>query len=72
MNLIKRGIDLIFPVKCPFCRRILDRGEDILCTDCQKTLPWLQGRDAERKVDFSAGCLSPLGYRGQVPDAVHR
>ena len=72
MTIWKRGFDLVFPVKCPFCRGILEDSGDILCPDCQKTLPWLLGREAERKVDFSAGCLSPLGYRDQVPGTVHR
>lgn len=72
MSLRGNALDLLFPVKCPFCRSILARSGDILCPDCQKTLPWLLGREAERKVDFTSGCLSPLGYRDRVPEAVHR
>ena len=39
---------------------------------CQKMLPWLSGREAERPVEFTSGCLSPLAYRDRVPDSIHR
>ena len=35
-------------------------------------LPWLVGTQGERKVDFTAGCLSPLAYRDKVVDSIHR
>lgn len=65
-------LDLLFPKKCPFCQRILEDPRAPACPDCQKTLPWLSGREAERPVEFTSGCLSPLAYRGRVPDSVHR
>ena len=68
----ERLLDLIFPRKCPFCRAILDREEELLCRSCQRELPWLEGKLAERKVDFTCGCWSPLAYRGKVPEAVRR
>lgn len=65
-------LDLLFPKKCPFCQRILEDPRAPACPDCQKTLPWLSGREAERPEEFTSGCLSPLAYRGRVPDSVHR
>lgn len=65
-------LDLIFPPKCPYCRRVLEDPRAPLCPDCQTRLPWLSGRGAERRVDFTQGCFSPLAYRGKVPDAVRR
>ena len=65
-------LDLFFPPKCPFCQRLLADPRALLCQDCQRELPWLTGKRGERKVDFSAGCLSPLAYRDRVPDAVQR
>lgn len=64
--------EVLFPTKCPFCRKILERPEDLICPDCQRHLPWLTGKAAERKVDFADGCFSPLSYRDRVPEAVHR
>ena len=72
MKLWESFLDLVFPPKCPFCQRILDDPRAPLCPACQGELPWLQGKEAQRDVDGTAGCLSPLGYRGAVPEAVHR
>lgn len=62
---------LLYPDKCPFCGRVLEPGEEGLCALCQRELPWVDRAD-RRKVDLCDGCLSPLWYRGKVPDAVHR
>ena len=72
MNLWAGAMELLFPAKCPFCQRILEEPQAPLCPDCQPKLPWLTGRAGERKVDFTAGCCSPLAYREQVPEAVRR
>ena len=60
------------PQKCPFCQRILEDPRAPACPDCQKTLPWLSGREAERPVEFTSGCLSPWPTGAGVPDSVHR
>ena len=65
-------LDLLFPPKCPFCRRLLEDGEELLCPRCQMTLPWLTGPRGERKVAHTDGCFSPLSYEGLVVEAVHR
>ena len=72
MKLLESVLNLLFPYKCPFCQRILEDQRAILCPECQKELPWLLDNRAERKVDLTEGCLSPLAYRGKVPEAVHR
>jgi ComF family protein len=64
--------DLLFPAKCPFCHDLLEDSAAPVCPACRKTLPWLTGTATERRVDFAQGCISPLGYRGQVPEAIHR
>ena len=33
-------LDLIFPPKCVFCRRLLRKGEEGFCAHCQEHLPW--------------------------------
>ena len=65
-------LDLLFPMKCPFCQHILEDSRAPACPGCQKMLPWLSGREAERPVEFTSGCLSPLAYRDRVPDSIHR
>ena len=63
---------LLFPPKCPFCRRLLAEGEDLLCPECQRELPWTQGEQGKRKVEFSAGCIAPLWFQDRCREAVHR
>ena len=38
MKLTDTLLDLLFPPKCPFCRRVLDAPG--VCPECEKTLPW--------------------------------
>ncbi len=70
MKLPQALLDLLYPPKCPFCGRILERGEEGLCALCQRALPWTDpgGRAAEG----CDACLAPLHYRDGVRDAVHR
>lgn len=70
MSVLDRLMDLLFPPKCPFCGRLLERGE-LVCPDCQKELPWLSGAGAETKVELTAGCVSALRYQDKVRDAIH-
>ena len=49
-------LDLLFPRKCPFCQRLVE-GDALLCPDCQRTLPWLTEKAAERSPDSRGnGC----------------
>ena len=38
MSLLSALLDLIFPAKCPFCGRVLDRPG--ICDTCRGELPW--------------------------------
>ncbi len=69
-SLLDRLLDLIYPPKCPFCGRILERGEEGLCLRCQGSLPWT-GETAPT-VDFCDEALAPLWYRDGARRAVHR
>lgn len=71
MKLTTWALDLLFPPKCPFCARVLEEPRAPLCPKCQGILPWLDEKDAFRKVDFTAGCYSALEYRNAVRKAVH-
>ena len=72
MNLWTTALDLLFPPKCPFCRAVLDDPRAPLCPDCQPALPWLEKKEALCKVDFTKGCYSPLEYRENVRECIHR
>ena len=72
MKLLTIMLDLLFPPKCPFCRRVLDDPKAPLCPACQPALPWLEKKEAFRKVDHTAGCWSPLVYKDVVRDCIHR
>lgn len=70
MKLPQTILNLIYPPKCPFCGRILERGEEELCSRCQRKLPWTTGQNDP--VDFCDVSLSPLRYQDGVREAVHR
>ena len=63
-------LDLLYPPRCPFCGRVLERGEERICAVCLRELPWTDGPGPA--VEGCAACLSPLHYRDGVRDAVHR
>lgn len=70
MKFIDTILNLIYPPKCPFCNCILERGEEGLCSRCQRNLPWTSGHNDP--VDFCDVSLSPLRYQDGVRNAVHR
>ena len=72
MNLLKQLLDLFYPPKCPFCGKLLDKGKDGLCPDCQTGLPWTREGEAGKTIDFCDQLLSPLWYRGRVSNAVRQ
>ena len=63
-------LDLLFPPKCPFCGKLLEKGI-LLCPDCQRDLPWLSGKAAETRVELTEGCVSALRYQDKVRTAIH-
>lgn len=71
MSPLRFLLDLLYPPKCPFCGRILERGEEGWCASCQEDLPWTGPGDAKR-VEFCDACLSPLWYRDGVREGMHR
>ena len=52
-------LDLLFPPRCPFCRRI-HKG---CCSACEEKLPHAEGKDIVRKAE-SLTCAAPLWYEG--------
>lgn len=63
---------LVYPARCPFCGRVLERWEDGMCDTCQRVLPWVEPGEAQRQVDGCVRCLAPLWYRDGVREGVRR
>lgn len=61
-------LNLLYPPKCPFCARILERGEDGMCSLCREELPWTDGPG--RPAEGCELCLAPLYYRDEGEDRV--
>lgn len=70
MKLLDTALDLLFPPKCPFCRRVLDREE--VCPKCRETLPWTGEETGLRTGPDGLSCAAPLFYEGTVRDALLR
>ena len=70
MKLTDTLLDLLFPPKCPFCRRVLDAPG--VCPECEKTLPWTDEAHGLRELEDGLLCAAPLWYEGSVREAVRR
>lgn len=72
--MIKLGsiiLDLLFPPRCTFCRKILKVGKHAVCGDCEQSLPYTRN-GARRGTDFVDACVAPLYYEDHVRDAILR
>ena len=66
-----RLLELLYPPKCAFCRRLVKDGR-MICPDCERELP-VTGAEVQRTdISHLAVCLSPLYYTGVVRQALHR
>lgn len=70
MSIWEQLLNLLFPPKCPFCRRILDSPG--VCDTCRKELPWTEEHEAVREGTDSLRCAAPLWYEGKVREAILR
>lgn len=65
-------LDLLFPPRCTFCRKILKRGENDICSSCAESLPKCDGEKAVQKGQYYSKCISPLYYQDIVRDSILR
>ena len=72
MGIFSSIMDVLFPPRCVFCRKVVKSDEPSVCADCRSSLPFISGSAAETKGDFFDVCYSPLRYEGSVRSAVHR
>ena len=69
MGLISGMLELLFPPKCMFCRRILPGGSAACCEGCQKHL---EGQETVSEGTFVTTCWAALSYEGAVREAIIR
>lgn len=71
MGFISGLLDLFFPPRCAFCKRVLGAGETGMCKRCDKALARTRNGGA-RTGDFFDLCVSPLYYEDRVRAAILR
>ena len=71
MSFFTTFLDLLFPPKCVFCARVLNKTDDGWCDKCIESLPFAdnQGKQNGEVFDF---CVSPLYYTGVVRRSILR
>ncbi len=63
-------LDLLFPPKCPFCRKVQDAPG--MCPACEKSLPWTDEAHGLRTLRGGLLCAAPLWYENSVREAIRR
>ncbi len=64
-------LDILFPPRCVFCRKILRSSREAVCEKCLAKLPYT-GSGASQTGDFFSLCVSPLYYEGDVRESLLR
>ncbi len=70
-SILERVLDLFYPPRCAFCRRLLPDSEHGVCKRCLNTLPRTPAGSA-RDVKNTEFCVAPLLYEGTVRDSLLR
>ena len=69
MKLVARLLDLFYPPRCAFCRRLLTEKETGVCRFCRKRY---ENRCVRRELKNTAGCVAAFRYEGAVRDSLLR
>lgn len=64
-------LDLLFPPRCAFCRKVLKTGERGICSKCEASIP-RTAYGGEQGGEFFSACYSPLFYENEVRESVLR
>lgn len=71
MSVFSELLNLIFPPRCAFCRKVLKTGESGMCKKCAASISRTRGGGTQSGEFFST-CASPLYYENEVRDAIRR
>ena len=71
MSIFSTFLDLMFPPKCVFCAKVLEKSDSGWCDNCTESLPFADdyGKQSGDIFDF---CISPLYYTGVVRRSILR
>ena len=64
-----RILDLLYPLRCAFCRRFLTDEESGVCRFCKKRY---NGARIERELEHIGACVAAFRYEGAVRDSLLR
>ena len=70
MRALERVLDLLFPPKCPFCARVVDRPG--VCGRCESSLPLTGEADSLWELPGGLRCAAPLWYRDAAREGLLR
>ena len=62
-------LDLFYPPRCAFCRRLLGEKEKGVCRFCRRKY---ENRCIRRELAHCSCCVAPLSYEGAVRDSLLR
>lgn len=71
MGVLGGLLDLLYPPRCVFCRKLLKKGERSVCEKCGDELPYT-ANGGEQRGDFFSVCVAPLYYEGTVRESILR
>ena len=71
MGIFTGLLDLLYPPRCIFCRKILQRGEHSICGRCRSDLSYTSG-GGKQTGEFYSLCVSPLYYEDKVRESILR
>ena len=71
MGFFSSVLDILFPPKCVFCLKVLNKADDGWCDKCTESLPYADnhGKQSGDVFDF---CVSPLYYTDDVRRSILR
>lgn len=72
MKILDRILDLLYPPRCPFCRRLLQNTGRTLCPDCSRRYASLPVGGYRREIPHTRCVIAPLPYEGAVRESLHR
>ncbi len=67
-----RVLDLLYPPRCAFCRKLLREKEKGLCRGCREKVPALSIPEARHDVKNTEACVAPFRYEGVVRESLLR
>jgi len=71
MKIFTAILDILFPRKCVFCAKILNKNDDGWCDKCIESLPYADNHGYQNGEIFDF-CVSPLYYTGVVRQSILR